>query len=567
MREKTLDLESKKKLFNNLSTFFQTNFKYQSILFFTFLIAIYTASLVVVSYPPQKIIPKFKCITDIKNSSISVDPIFNKIITDEKCIRKYCNEKSKKLIKNSENFEAILVDYNSLTNFITIFDAFCDYDEFFFNLNFLINFGRIIGGPFLSYIADISGRRIILFTHIYIMIISYLLIFLINIRIFFYIFFFITSMNRHLYSFLQVYSNETMSQKTFSLYAAFSACIYTSSGIICMLIMYYVKNVYFIYLIQLISVLLYFSLSLRYVKETFPYSIKWNLFEKCFIDMKNINSSLNLGIEKNPKYSSDFKKVEKLVNFKNDKKNNHKNSDKEKVNLPIKIYNTDEIVYSKYLNNNVIDNTKFDDTDFSNKNHLLNKKRTDNENTIENKKNPFKIIFTERKNLILFFKFLILFFTIFMIYYGCIFNIEILFSDINSSTIILFVGEFIGEFSCGYILRNYERIKSIKISFIISGVIFFIITLIENEAIKIILFFIAIIFFSYNYIAIHVLSAETFDVEIKNTMINILSNSSCVFLIFFPSLIKYLPDVFLLFAISCLLSAFVLGGIKETFKR
>jgi hypothetical protein len=249
--------ESKKEAFSELSKFFILNEKYQKLIFFIFSLTIYTTSLVIVNFPSQKALPDYKCIeknaintngnkkeftTDI--TDITSLPHF-KIIKDKSCIIKYCQkdnqnqsqldkENKEDFIMPKKEFTGIAVDYTTITNFVTVYDAFCDYEDFFGNLNFLINFCRIIGNTLMGYLSDKYGRKLSYFLHLYIMIFFYFCIFFFQSREFFYLFIIFTSINIQFFQLLQVYSNETMPQVNFSYYSSLSSVIYTINGLICM---------------------------------------------------------------------------------------------------------------------------------------------------------------------------------------------------------------------------------------------------------------------------------------------------------------------------------------------
>jgi len=302
--------ESKKETFTELSKFFILNEKYQKLLFFIFSITIYTTSLVIVNFPSQKALPDYTCIKKDNKFPTDITHITSlpkyKIITDKACIIKHCHKNKDKIVNESEiiakEFTGIAVDYTTIRNFVTVYDAFCDYEDFFINLNTLINFCRIIGNSLMGYLADKYGRKLSYFLHLYIMLLFYFGIFFFDSRAFFYLFIIFTSINIQFFQLLQVYSNETMPQLNFSYYSSLSSIIYTINGLICMLVMVFLKNFYLIYFIQLIFVISTYYLSNKYVKETLPFLIKKEKYNICLDNMKNLNEKLNLELNENSKY-------------------------------------------------------------------------------------------------------------------------------------------------------------------------------------------------------------------------------------------------------------------------
>ena len=199
-----VQVEIHRKIFSELIEKIISNEKYQKKLFLIYSIATFISCLAFTMLPSQKNLPEFICL-DINTENDLLEPfdffpflnleelhysqkekIYEKyanlfypkinnfqklkIVKNKECINKYCSnfnikklENNKiKILNNSEKiiYTKILVNYDSLKNYVTNYDSFCDYDEFFGFLTTMFIFWKIIGSLFFSYISDKYGRLI-----------------------------------------------------------------------------------------------------------------------------------------------------------------------------------------------------------------------------------------------------------------------------------------------------------------------------------------------------------------------------------------------------------------------
>jgi hypothetical protein len=536
------ELEENRAILYDIANSFKTNDKYQKIIFIIFSIAIWGASQMIVSYPSQKILPQYKCIPEGNISSnfthITSLPYF-KIVEDKACIKKYCYKNLKEEEAKDAKFSRIVVDYTTITNFITKFDTFCDIEIFFANLNTIIQSGRIIGSTYLSYISDKYGRKNPYFMHIYIMLFFYIMIFFIKSRIFFYLFVFFTGLNFHNFTLILAMSNEMMTVENFSIISSLTSVIFSVEGIFCTVIMILFSNVYVIYSFQLIFSGILFYFSRMYVRETFSFSIKMNKFEDAIKDIKYLDEVLQLKIEEDPKRKQELRKVQKFATI------NEKEIKSRKSTISSDMQFTLERSFSvKTIKPRRIPDVK--------DNGILG---------------PFKLIFGSQELIVKFFIFLTLFITANMNYYGPLFNVEVIYDNVYVATTVLFVGGIIGEVACGFIMQSNERVFSLKIVYLVLGVNDFLITLLPNGILRIILVFIGFVITAFLFVLTLIFSTESFDIEVKSSMLTLLTNFSSLWLIVLPYILKFLPDIFYLFSFSCFISYFLVSTLKETYKK
>lgn len=514
----------------HLSNLLKNDMSYQKILILLFTLSTIISCLTIVIYPTQKNLPDYKCLNENETTLLNENKFsYTKTITDKKCVELYCNKNSD---ENIQNFSIIQIDLSSVTNFVTIYDAFCDYDYFFANLNFLINLGRIFGCTLLAYITDKYGRLIAFKIHIYISIFAYIGIFIFESRAFFYLFNFFTACSMHFYYLLCVIAHEMMTQKTFSAFSSFMGIVFSLNGLLCMVSMIYVKSVYFIYLYVLIFVIAITYLANKYLIETFDFSIKMNLFEECFKDIKYLNKILNIDIKKSPK---NYQILKTLENY---------------------IYSTDTSKKSSISSR----------ADFFKEKSLEKKGKkfyTEDSGIF----GPYKILFRTRELLFKFFLVLINMVVIFTIYYGPLYNIEYIMDDIYLATLLIYLSESLGLIFAGFVLQYYGRKKIIVIGYLINLLIYFALCIFDLEYLKIVLIFFAFMTTSISATTNIIFINESFNVEVKNSVVSLSVNISCVFLMFLPYILRLLPNIFILFFTVCIFGLMAIYQMKETLKK
>jgi MFS family permease len=590
---KEKESEEHKQILLTLTEKFKNHNKYQNILFIIYVLASYYCGFILVIYPTQKNLPEYKCLdSPITNNTFPNNKNYIKnfqIFKDKKCINKYCDF-------SLGNFTSIAVDTKSLLNFITINDSFCNFEDFFILINFLINFGKIIGSLSFSYISDKYGRLYTYKLNIYLAVFFYLGIFIFDSKFFFYCVIFFTGMNVNLFHLLMALSSEMMNSDNFSLFSAVMGVMFAFAGILNIALMYIFKNVYFIFFIQLIIVLIILYYSDTYIKESFPFIIlKKKDYNQCLNDMLELNKSCRMELLDDPKYSQMFNKVANFIknetnennNFNLEKNNNTKNT-VDTININYNI-NTDFDLKKKTNQNstkNLMENLP-KDYDY---NYNYNKKRESFNsiksyfiqsspiNIIKKKNNndcktlmqtifgPFKEIFENKKYTYEFLYMFPLFVTVNGNYFGQLLNIEKIAQNVYLGSLLLFIAEAIGEASIGYFLRFTERKKILTYVFLFSTINYSIVAFLNESLLSYFLIFLGNIATASLYITVYVFGVETFDVEVKNSMISLMNNSYCIYLMFLPYILKIIPNIFILFASCSFICYIIVPTFDETLK-
>ncbi len=163
-------------------------------------------------------------------------------------------------------------------------------------------------------------------------------------------------------------------------------------------------------------------------------------------------------------------------------------------------------------------------------------------------------------------KFLPLYIAINVIYYGSLFNIEKISTDIYTGTFMIFGSEFIGQIITLIVLPTSERKKLLYISLFINGALYFIAIFTENMFIRYLVVCGGSITITIAFIVIYTFAAETLDVEIKSTLTSLLSNSTCLFMMLFPFLLEIIPNIFVVFSFITFFSITMIGYFDETYK-
>jgi len=567
-----------------------------------------------------------------------------KIIKNEICLNHYCNKienSSNEIKKKDENKinnekekilknDILLVNYESITNYITEYDAFCDYDSFFGKLTTIINLGRIIGNIVYSYISDKYGRLVSFNYNLKITVVFYVLILIFRNRLFFYLFMFEISLNINLYFLIICMGSETMNQKYFSLLNSAMSAIFSLSGIVCLVLMILIKDFYYLLLIQLIIIIPIIYYSKTYILESFSFSIKKNNFQQVLNNFYYLNELLGLKLRNNSEINNKLEKLEVFTqNFLNKQNllyNDSTSNDKlkvgeKKLDIQKKIqlveiddfYNNNKkahLLSNKSFNKEFIFNSDnlYSNTNTGSKNEFLQKIdkstvieisskisndqkqnntqindykdkkekkmiKNDTDSSFQNILNslhknskvifgPYMDILTSKTHILTYLKFLPIFITINVIYYGQLFNVEKLSGDVYIATFIIFSSELGGELIAAIILQYSDRKKVLFNCLICNGVLYFLAIFSNNVILRYFVTFGGSVSISVAFIAVYIYTAETFEVEVKNSMGALLNISSVLFMVFFPYIVELFPNIFVLFSSICFLS---IGLMKKNF--
>ena len=154
-----------------------------------------------------------------------------------------------------------------------------------------------------------------------------------------------------------------------------------------------------------------------------------------------------------------------------------------------------------------------------------------------------------------------------MNYYGPLFNIELITENVYAGTTALFLGGSVGELLCGYYMQNNKRIETMKIGYVILCASNFLLIFIHDGPFKFIFVLIVFLITSFVFVTTYILTVESLEIEVKNSMLTLLSNSAALWLMILPYLVKIVPDIFYLFSGTCFISFFLVGTLKETYKN
>lgn len=632
------DINRNKILMLEISDQVKLNNKYQKILFIIYSLAIFSCVSCMTSYPTQKVLPEFTCLSienleqlfKSQNLDVSITDfdmlsaednnklygnfarlftpaIINmkniKIIEDPQCIVKYCHRNSKEIqgfydeekfpkkesslntphSKNKNAYVKIIVNYEKLVNWVTMNDALCDYEEFFANVTIVINSSKILGSFIFSYVCDLYGRSIILKACILQILTMYILIFFSSSRLFFYLYISILIINSNLFSTIVTISSESLNTKLFSILNGINAVIFSLSGFLCLGIMVSLQNYYYIAVTALCFSSLVTYLMKIYIIESFNFSLDKNLFKESLNNIFYINKLFDLNIQQDKKTAKDLEElkvfVEKYtkeylfcsdnltIDEKDIKDNSNKNEgiqeliskEKEKIQKETKFQMLQDLKKGKEEDISFSDNLRKHSSHF----YRLRKFCS----IFDKLLGPYLVIFKEMEYLTTFIKFLPLFVTVHIIYYGQFFYIDKISENIFLGNLVIYSSEITGELLSTFYLHHTKRKQAISIGCLISSVMYFIGFIANIEIIRIIFCFFGCIIFSFLFVTMYVISAETFEVKIKSSMISLLKNVSGVFLIFMPFLVKTFGDIFFLFSCFSFVTFLANRFIKETLRE
>lgn len=526
VKQESLD-ELVKDKYKNILDNIKMDGKFQKIIFLHICMSAFISCLLLTVFPLQKDLPEYLCIDrqEFLDDNVYLKYRFDtsnrfKVIKNEHCIEKYCH-------KLENDFQSpilwhIVADYNSIKNFVTELDVFCDLEGFFGRLTQFVFSGRIFGMMLFSYIADKKGRYICFLIQVYIITISYIIFLFFKSKIVFLIIGFFASSCLNIYNLASIMSTEIMSQPMYSLLNGLIGACFTLCGIIDILVLYFIKDWNILLYIHLVVCAIVYYITKHYLTET-------PLF---LLDRKEYDS-----------LNSVICKISKI------------NDTYEQQNVQEKIKNVKELINSKkqdYLT----------DEDMNWKNNLRKK-----ESVIESIFGPYILILKSNKNLVQFIQLLFIYLAMNLVFYGQLLNIERMDGNIYFNSFIIYIAEIIAEVLAGYILQIMQRRRLIAFCFLLSSIFCGAIGFLEGD--ENLTYRTAAIFAnsfccSISFISVYVYSAELFDTNVKSTLISLLSNISNLFMLVSPYLIELFATPFALFAIFSFIASLNALILKET---
>ncbi len=176
---------------------------------------------------------------------------------------------------------------------------------------------------------------------------------------------------------------------------------------------------------------------------------------------------------------------------------------------------------------------------------------------------PYYDIFSSPRHIKSLFRFLPNFLCINFVYFGLLFNIEVVYDDIYIASLVVFFSEIFGEIISFIILTKFERKTLLNGTILLTGCFYLFGFFFQNyEIIRLFTILGGTILISVAYIALYLYVAENSDVKIKSSIFSILNILSMLLLFFFPDIFHLFKDLFALFAISCFSSLFLTYLIK-----
>lgn len=497
-----------------------TEGKFQKALFLIYVLASFVSCLTITIIPLQKDIPSHFCVDsrefdDPKYDVYKLQQKHIKIINNEHCTRKFCKLKDE---FDNELLSILVVDYSSITNFVSELDIFCEHEDYFTTITQYLFTGRLIGTLIFSYISDKYGRLSSISIQFYLLIFCHFSFLIIKNKYMFCILALISNSCLNIWNTLCIMTTEIMSPKLYSLANGFIGAAFSLTGVTNILIVYYFRNWNILLYIHLgiIFGILYFGRP--YMIETPKYLLenrRYKELNEVIVKISNTNNSKE-------QHAVLLQKLEEI-------KQKQDNETDEK-----KIARIEDIGGILYYVNQVL--------------------------------GPYLIIFQSHENTLNILKTSLVYITIVFIYFGQLFYIEELPGNLYFNLSVIFIAEVISDSFGGILLQRFNRKQILIYLFIVISFLLFIVLISTNHVI--ILIAVCLIAFSVaiTFIAFLVYMSELMDINVRSTSISIVTNCSSLFIIISPYVIKifynsaYLTFLFLSFI--CLLNVMILKDTK-----
>jgi MFS family permease len=484
---KLIEHAGKKGKFQKISTIFIIGFSF--IMFYN-----------ITSLPLQKIRPVAVC--RLKEN------IFENFLP---CSQEaYCDPRYEKIIKRDE----------SINNWYLDFNVDCDNEG---NFEFIIS--AIFLGGFLSYFglstwADRFGRKRVLQFEVYGLLAVITIALFARSLIVICILWFCYEFCNHVYSLLQIYTAETMSQEYFSVICSLSNICFPLTGLMTSLLFFSIRDWRIVHLIFTLFALLCGIIFKFYVVETPPYSL----------EKKDIFTFLST--------------VRKIAQV---------NGTEQKISKELSVFE------NKYINlgSPSMRNVKIIK---ENRDSLLGFESPD-----DNKISFWEVLRNDYKFRKEFFIVVYIYCVVQLVFYGVLLNIEKFAENVLLFSILLYSSEISAEFISGIFSQKYGRIPVLKYSFYISGFSFLMFELLtQHPTIRYFFCFWGNFGISSAFNVMTIYIAEVFDVKIRSTAVSYAKIPSQFVVIFSPYIISRLPYPFVNFFILLCSSGYVITMCKET---
>ncbi len=254
------------------------------------------------------------------------------------CILRYCynsdnGEKTILFEENKKPFDeinkTILVNYGSVDNYITRYNAFCDYDDFFTLLSVMIISGRIIGNLLYSYLASKYGSLLVFKFNLVFNLLLYVSVLIFNSsRAILYVFHLGTSLDLSLYLLVVAISTENIQEQNLSMLRNRISYLFSFSGLLSIFVMSQLADFRIILGIQITMIVIILNYTRTFLLENFSFLINNNLLDESYKNFLFLIHLVEINIEHNESLSKDICRIERIL------KNLNNKSEKEEKRSP-----------------------------------------------------------------------------------------------------------------------------------------------------------------------------------------------------------------------------------------
>ena len=405
--------------------------RYQYILMSICVVVSFVGYYISTLIPLLKEMPDYKCINSNEFKQNKEFELYKnnkhiQIVENAECIHRYC-----KIYDKSSSY-LIVVNLKSIVNFITDFKMFCNVDEFFGNITQSLFIGRVVGTIILSYIGDKYGRKISFYIQFYVSLGSLIIMSITNNPLMLYIAIFSNGFSSQIFVLTIVICSEVMDQNMFGMYNGVVSGFFSLCGFVNVCLMYFTRNwnisLYLYILIMFIIVVF----SYRFIFESTSFLLKYQRFDE---------------IDRNYEFIA-------------------------KINDNEKAYKEEKLKYEKFTKPSVTakrrklvdfeykDKKEENDSKLSLKEVFLESSIDPNNSVIEQILGPYYTIFSSKDNTLNMIKCGFLFFSVYLLFYGLLFNLDKIEGDLYLHNLIMYASEMIAELNIGYILSRYKRIPT-----------------------------------------------------------------------------------------------------------
>ncbi len=509
--------------------------KYQKLLMMVFLISSFVGYFLITLVPMMKELPSYQCFNheDFEEEIEYLQYKNNdryQIIKDEQCINNYCSVKNTK----SELPWILVADLKSQTNFISGFQKFCKVDEFFGTITQFHSIGRLCGMFTFSYLSDQYGRILAYKGQLILLLTSIVLLGMANNEFFFILSVIFNGAGSHIFVVTIVICSEVMDQKMFSIYNGIINAIFPLSGIFNVIVYCITRNWYYCLVVCFFALIFSVFLGNKLILESPSFLLSKKRYE-CLNNnielISEINGTKITAIE-------GLRQMQLKFNLPLTPKSNTNDPDYRRKTIKGKQSSLKELI-------------KFPldgETKYSRK--------------LKEILGPYYVIFSQRLTALRMCACCLIFFNLFFMYFGLLYNLDKIEGNIYFHSLIVYISEMVSELLSGYLLSRYKRINLIVYSNIPCIICSLILIYCEGFISELALFSFAF-FVSIAFVVVVCYTAELFEPSIRSTATSIGLSLGVFSLIVMPYLLK-IASPFKIFIVMIFINFIVLRYMKET---